>query len=74
MADSMDNNVRVSWMTGIGRTNGLQATDGDTDGSYSNNFADIFTVTGATDTVTNYLDRGAATNSPSRYYRERLVP
>ena len=69
-----DNDVRVTWMTGIGRTNALQATTGNADGSYSNNFADIFSVTGATDTVTNYLDGGAATNSSSRYYRVRLVP
>ena len=68
------NDVRVTWMTGIGRTNALQATDGDAGGSYSNNFADIFTVTGATDTVTNFLDLGGATNSPTRYYRVRLVP
>ena len=25
-------------------------------------------------TLTNYLDIGAATNKPSRYYRARLVP
>ena len=68
------NDVRVTWMTGIGRTNALQATTGDAHGSYSNNFADIFSVTGATDSVTNYLDLDAATNSPSRYYRVRLVP
>jgi hypothetical protein len=34
------------------------------DGSYSNNFAAIFTVTNTTGT----------TNSPARYYRVRLVP
>ena len=66
--------IRVTWAAALGKTNALQATTGDVDGSYSNNFADIFTVTGATDMVTNYLDGGAATNSPSRYYRVRLVP
>ncbi len=25
-------------------------------------------------TTTNYLDTGAATNAPARYYRVRLVP
>jgi hypothetical protein len=25
-------------------------------------------------TVTNYLDLGAATNTPTRYYRVRLTP
>jgi beta-glucanase (GH16 family) len=65
----------VTWMTGIGRTNALQATAGDASGGYSaNSFADIFTVTNTVGTVTNYLDAGAATNAPARYYRVRLVP
>ena len=40
----------------------------------SNNFTDIFTVTNTVSTVTNYLDVGAATNFPARYYRVRLLP
>ena len=65
----------VTWITGIGRTNGLQATAGDVSGGYNtNNFADIFTVTNAVGATTNYLDAGAATNFPTRYYRVRLVP
>ncbi|MGA2140338.1 MAG: fibronectin type III domain-containing protein [Verrucomicrobiia bacterium] len=69
------NDVLVSWMTGIGRTNALQATAGDGSGSYNtNNFTDIFTVTNTDGSVTNYLDPGAVTNSPSRFYRVRLVP
>jgi hypothetical protein len=46
-------------------------------GGYTNNtFTDIFLVTNntTTGTLTNYLDIGAATNKPSRYYRARLVP
>lgn len=44
-------------------------------GSYdTNNFTDIFTVTNTVGVVTNYLDVGAATNVPTRYYRVRLVP
>jgi hypothetical protein len=44
-------------------------------GNYStNNFADLFTVTNTVGTVTNYTDTGAATNTPSHYYRVRLVP
>jgi PKD repeat protein len=67
--------VLIDWMTGIGKTNALQATAGTADGSYStNDFADIFTVTNATGLLTNYLDVGAATNVPSRFYRVRLVP
>jgi hypothetical protein len=67
--------IRITWLTTIGTTNALQATAGEVDGSYSTNgFADIFTVTNATVNLTNYLDVGAATNVPSRYYRVRLVP
>lgn len=69
------NDLLVSWKTGIGRTNALQATAGDGSGSYNtNNFTDIFTVTNTVGSVTNYLDPGAATNFPSRFYRVRLVP
>jgi hypothetical protein len=69
------NDVLVSWITGINRTNALQSTAGDASGSYStNNFTDIFTVTNTVGSVTNYLDPGAATNFPSRFYRVRLVP
>jgi T5SS/PEP-CTERM-associated repeat protein len=65
----------VTWMTGIGRTNALQATAGDASGSYNtSSFVDIFTVTNTVGPVTNYLDIGAVTNSPSRFYRVRLVP
>ena len=60
-------------MTGPGKTNALERTAGAA-GSYSNNFAGIFTVTNTIGTVTNHLDVGAATNSPAFYYRVRLVP
>jgi hypothetical protein len=44
-------------------------------GSYrTNNFTDTFTVTSTLGTTANYLDTGAATNAPARYYRVRLVP
>jgi glucose/arabinose dehydrogenase len=69
------NDVSVSWMTGVGKTNALQAAAGDGSGGYSTNgFADIFTVTNTVGSVTNYLDSGGATNTPARYYRVRLVP
>jgi hypothetical protein len=65
----------VTWMIGSGKTNALQATAGDTFGGYNtNNFTDIFTVTNTVGTTTTYLDTGAATNVPARYYRVRLVP
>jgi len=69
------NNVRVTWMMGPGKTNALQRTTGTGNGSYqTNGFTTIFTVTNTTGTTTNYLDVGAATNFPSRFYRVRLVP
>jgi hypothetical protein len=68
------NDVLVTWTMGSGKTNALQATAGDADSSFTNTFADLFTVTNTVGTTTNYLDAGAATNFPSRYYRIRLVP
>jgi PKD repeat protein len=64
----------ITWTMGSGKTNALQLSLGDGSGNYSNNFADLFTVTNTVGTVTNYLDSGAATNTPPRFYRVRLVP
>jgi beta-glucanase (GH16 family) len=67
--------IRVTWTTGSGLTNALQAATGDAGGNYSNNFVDIFAITNTVDPVTNYLDFGAASaTSTSRFYRVRLVP
>jgi PKD repeat protein len=69
------NDVVITWTYGPGKTNALQETAGAGDGSYqTNNFADVFVVTNTIGMVTNYLDAGAATNFPGRYYRIRLVP
>jgi hypothetical protein len=71
------NDLRVAWLMAPGATNALQVSSGGTDGSYNTNgFSDIFIVTNNTTagTLTNYLDIGAATNTPSRYYRARLAP
>ncbi|HTS16964.1 MAG TPA: hypothetical protein VMP11_05275 [Verrucomicrobiae bacterium] len=71
----LGNDLLVTWTMGPNRTNALQAAADDGSGGYSTNgFVDIFTVTNTVGTVTNYLDAGAATNMPSRYYRVRLVP
>jgi T5SS/PEP-CTERM-associated repeat protein len=69
-------NVRVTWSTVSGRSNVVQATTGAA-GGYSNNFTDLsgaIVLPGATISTTNYLDAGAATNAPARYYRVRLMP
>jgi T5SS/PEP-CTERM-associated repeat protein len=69
---STGNDLAVTWMTGNGKTNALQAITGS---SYNiNNYTDIFIVTNTVGPTTNYLDLGAATNAPARYYRVRLVP
>jgi hypothetical protein len=67
------NDILVSWITGgICLTNILQRATGTADGSFTNNFTDIFTLTNTLGNVTNYLDAGAATNFPARYYRVRV--
>ena len=70
------NDILITWQMAPGITNALQVAAG-SNGSYSTNgFTDIFVVTnnGVIGSLTNYLDVGAATNSPARYYRGRLVP
>jgi hypothetical protein len=55
-----------------GKTNFVQAT-----ADLASSFADIspmHAISGTGLTLTNYLDIGAVTNIPSRYYRVRLVP
>jgi PKD repeat protein len=64
------NDLRITWTMGSGKTNVLQQADGLRGTS---NFADVFTVL-TVGSATNYLDVGAATNVPARYYRVRLGP
>jgi len=66
------NDLNVTWQTVGGKTNVLQAAF-DLSGSYSNVSPNII-ISGSGDTTTNYLDTGGATNTPSRFYRVRLVP
>jgi hypothetical protein len=71
------NNLRVTWLMGPGQTNALQAAAGGGHGNCTmDGFTDIFVVTNnaTPGTLTNYLDIGAATNIPSRFYRARLSP
>jgi Bacterial TSP3 repeat len=65
-------NILVTWMTASGKTNALERTAG-VAGTFSNNFSVVTNIV-TTGTTTNYLDVGAATNTPAFYYRVRLVP
>jgi pectate lyase len=76
-AERQGSDVAITWTTAGAHTNAVQATTGDGNGGYTTNFADIsgpVIITGNGDAATNYTDAGGATNSPSRYYRVRLVP
>jgi hypothetical protein len=64
--------VMIAWATTAGGTNVVQATTNLLAG-----FADISSnilITGTGATITNYLDIGAATNWPVRFYRVRTAP
>ena len=70
------NNIRITWVTGGGRTNIVQVTVG-SGGTFTTNFVNLsplIILPGSGDVITNYLDVGGATNAPARYYRVRLVP
>jgi hypothetical protein len=76
-ATPQGSNVLITWTAGGGRTNVVQASPGDGSGGYTNGFSDVsgpIVLPGSGDVSTNYLDIGGATNSPSRFYRIRLVP
>jgi hypothetical protein len=67
--------IQITWLTSGGTTDELQEVQG-TPG-YGTNFTDFagpFVIPGGGDTSTNYIDAGAATNSPAKFYRVRLVP
>ena len=70
------NDVVITWTTAGVRTNAVQATVGDANGGYTNNFNDIsgsIIIPVIGDATTNFTEIGGATNNPSRYYRIRLV-
>ena len=51
----------------IGVTNHVQATGGTANGSYTNNFADLFVINGVATITNTYKNGGGATNKPSRW-------
>jgi PKD repeat protein len=79
VATDSSSNVVITWSTAGVRTNAVQVTAGDGSGGYStNDFLDLsgatFIINVSSDTTTNCVDVGGATNVPARYYRIRLVP
>jgi hypothetical protein len=67
--------IQITWLTSGGTTDELQEVQGAP--GYTTNFIDFagpFVILGSGDTSTNYIDLGAATNSPAKFYRVRLVP
>jgi hypothetical protein len=69
--------IHVTWKCAGGYTNILQSTLTAAGNGYSSNlFFDVsplIIMGGVGQSTTNYLDAGAATNSPARFYRVRLA-
>jgi hypothetical protein len=66
------NNIRVAWQTAGGRKDAIQAS-GVVNGLYSN-VSSAITIPGLGVVTTNYVDIGALTNRPRRFYRVTFVP
>jgi hypothetical protein len=65
------NNIRVSWTGFSGKTNVLQASP--VPGTNYTAISPNIVIIGGGESSTNYLDVGGATNTPSRFYRVRMV-
>jgi hypothetical protein len=65
-------NVRVHWSAVGGQHYVLQTNSGL--GTAFSDASPVIAVPGAGETVTNYLDPGAATNSKTHFYRVRIAP
>ncbi|HVM60284.1 MAG TPA: rhamnogalacturonan lyase B N-terminal domain-containing protein [Verrucomicrobiae bacterium] len=77
VARQTNTDVVITWATGAGPTNVVQATGGGADGSYATNFLDIsgsLAIPGSGDATNSFRDNSGGTNIPSRYYRIRLGP
>jgi len=69
------NDILIGWTASVAGNNAVQAVNGGVAGYSTNNFQDISGSINVTAGVTNnYLDVGGATNTPSRFYRVRIVP
>jgi hypothetical protein len=66
----LGSDVLLTWQAGPGDTNAVQAAP-NVSGIYSNLSSNILIPGGG---ITNYLDAGALTNGPKRFYRVNLSP
>ncbi len=71
------NNVRITWSTVGGKKYVLQAVT-PPPGGYSTNFTNIspevIVAGNGGESLTNFVEAGAASNAPARYYRVKLSP
>jgi len=72
-AAKTNQDMRVTWSTVGGHSYVLQ-TNGNLGASTFADFSPLISVGGTNEGTTNYLDPGAVTNYPSRFYRIRLGP
>jgi hypothetical protein len=75
VAPQTNKDMVITWATGAGPTNIVQAAGGNGNGGSLTNFTDIsgpLVMPGSGDATNSYIDPSGATNTPSRYYRIRL--
>lgn len=65
--------LHITWTSAPNKTNAVQVSTGGAGGGYINGFIDGPMVLTGNQTNITFIDLGAATNLPSRYYRVRLV-
>lgn len=67
-----DSDIVITWQTTGGKTNVVQASES-VGGTYTDLSPNLL-IPGTGDTTTNWLDPGAISTWPARFYRIRLVP
>jgi autotransporter-associated beta strand protein len=73
---TVGDDISLTWQTYGNTTNIVQCATPIIDGNFTNNFVDLATVAvpGSGILITNWVDYGGATNSPSRFYRIHVLP
>jgi hypothetical protein len=72
--EAVGDDIYLTWQTFGNSTNVIQLVSPNTNGNFTNSFIDLDTVIvpGSGQVITDWVDYGGATNSPSRYYRIRF--